>query len=156
MRWYHVTLYGGGAIAAFLLILVLWFGGRSIASGIRERRLALTPTATPTATITLTPTITSTPTMTPTITPLPTETPFYTPTSEPITTGTIGRNLFARNGCYEVFRATGRLPEGAVVTIIPQTERSFDEFNRECVLIEYRADDTNVIGYVLMLDLTIP
>ena len=156
LRWYHVTLYGGGAIAAFLLILVLWFGGRSIASGIRERRLALTPTATPTATITLTPTITSTPTMTPTITPLPTETPFYTPTSEPITTGTIGRNLFARNGCYESFRATGRLPEGAVVTIIPQTERSFDEFNRECVLIEYRADDTNVIGYVLMLDLTIP
>lgn len=156
LRWYHVTLYGGGAIAAFLLILVLWFGGRSIASGIRERRLALTPTATPTATITLTPTITSTPTMTPTITPLPTETPFYTPTSEPITTGTIGRNLFARNGCYESFRATGRLPEGAVVTIIPQTERSFDEFNRECVLIEYRADDTNVIGYVLMIDLTIP
>lgn len=156
LRWYHVTLYGGGAIAAFLLILVLWFGGRSIASGIRERRLALTPTATPTATITLTPTITPTPTVTPTITPLPTETPFYTPTSEPITTGTIGRNLFARNGCYESFRATGRLPEGAVVTIIPQTERSFDEFNRECVLIEYRADDTNVIGYVLMLDLTIP
>lgn len=156
LRWYHVTLYGGGAIAVFLLILVLWFGGRSIASGIRERRLALTPTATPTATITLTPTITSTPTMTPTITPLPTETPFYTPTSEPITTGTIGRNLFARNGCYESFRATGRLPEGAVVTIIPQTERSFDEFNRECVLIEYRADETNVIGYVLMLDLTIP
>ena len=156
LRWYHVTLYGGGAIAAFLLILVLWFGGRSIASGIRERRLALTPTATPTATITLTPTITPTPTVTPTITPLPTETPFYTPTSEPITTGTIGRNLFARNGCYESFRATGRLPEGAVVTIIPQTERSFDEFNRECVLIEYRADDTNVIGYVLMIDLTIP
>lgn len=156
LRWYYVTLYGGGGLAAILLILILWFGGRAVANGIKERQLALTPTATATATITLTPTITSTPTKTPTITPTPTETPFYTPTSEPITTGTITRNLFARNGCYETFRATGRLPEGAVVTIIPQSDRSFDEFNRECVLIEYRAEHTNVIGYVLLIDLTIP
>lgn len=156
LRWYYVTLYGGGALGAIILILTLWFSGRAIANNVRERQLALTPTITPTATITLTPTITNTPTKTPTITPTPTETPFYTPTSEPITTGTITRNLFARNGCYESFRATGRIPEGAVVTIIPQSDRSFDEFNRECVLIEYRAEETNVIGYVLLIDLTIP
>jgi len=156
LSWYYVTLYGGGAIAAVLVILILWLGGRDIARAVRQRQLALTPTATATATITPSPTITFTPTMTFTVTPLPTETPFYTPTPEPITTGTIIRTLWARNGCYEAYRATGRLPQGAVVTIIPQAERSFDEFNRECLLIEYRAEGANVIGYVLLIDMSIP
>jgi len=156
LTWYYITLYGGGVIAAVILFLVFWFGGRGIAGLIRERQLALTPTATATATITPTTTITPTPTITLTATPERSPTPVYTPTATPVITGTVTRNLFARNGCYESYRATGRIPLGAVVTLIAQSERTFDELNRECVLIEYRAEDQNVIGYVLLADMTIP
>ena len=94
--------------------------------------------------------------MTPTATPERSPTPIYSATPTPVITATITRNLFARNGCYETYRATGRIPEGAVVTLIAQSERAFDELNRECVLIEYRAEEANVIGYVLLADMTIP
>ncbi len=156
LRWYYVTLYGGGGITAILIILLLWFLGRGVAGTIQERQLALTPSPTSTATLTLTPTVTQTPTQTPTATPEVTDTPQYTPTPTPVVTGTTIRTLWARNGCYEGYPATGRIPEGAVVTLIAQPERTFDEFNRECVLVEYRAEATSVIGYILIIDLTIP
>jgi len=156
LRWYHVTLYGGGAIGGILIILALWFGGRGIAGAVRNQQLARTPSPTITASITPTSTITPTPTETPTPAPTPTETPFYTSTPTPIVTGTVLRNLFARQSCYEAFPATGRIPEGAVVTLISLPNRVFDDLNRECVLIEYRTEAANVIGYVLMMDLTFP
>jgi tetratricopeptide (TPR) repeat protein len=156
LRWYYVTLYGGGGIAVILILLLLWFLGRGLTGLIQERQLALTPSPTATATITQTPTVTQTPTQTPTATPDVTQTPQFTPTPTPIVMGTTIRTLWARNGCYEGFPATGRIPEGAVVTLIAQPERTFDEFNRECVLVEYRAEETSVIGYVLIIDLTIP
>ncbi len=105
----------------------------------------LTPTATPTATFTLTPT--QTPTVTPT--PLPTLTPTLTPT--PINAFT-QRDVYARNGCYEKFTAVGRIPSGASVRFLP-TERRFDEFNRECVLVEYLTPDGGAVtGWMLTLD----
>jgi hypothetical protein len=106
-----------------------------------------TPTVTATSTPTLTPSPTQTATQTPT--PLPTLTPTLTPT--PISAFT-QRDVFARNGCYEKFTAIGKIPAGATVRFLP-TERRFDEFNRECVLVEYLAPDGSAIdGWVLTLD----
>ena len=156
LRWYHLTVYGGGIIAGIILILALWFGGRGIAGAIQERQLALTPSPTATASIAPTETVTPTPTETATPTPELTETPFYTPTPTPVITGTVLRNLFARQSCYEAYPATGRIPEGGVVTLISLPNRVFDDLNRECVLIEYRTEASNVIGYVLLLDLSFP
>jgi tetratricopeptide (TPR) repeat protein len=156
LRWYHVTFYGGGAIAGIILILVLWFGGRGIANAVREQQLARTPSPTITASITPTSTITPTPTETPTPAPTLTETPFYTATPTPVVTGTALRNLFARQSCYEAFPATGRIPEGAVVTLISLPNRVFDDLNRECALVEYRTEAANVIGYILLMDLSFP
>ena len=156
LRWYHLTVYGGGIIAGIILILALWFGGRGIAGAIQERQLALTPSPTATATITPTGTVTPTPTETSTPTPEMTETPFYTPTATPVITGTTLRTLYARQLCYETYSFTGRIPEGGVVTLISLPNRVFDDLNRECVLIEYRTEASNVIGYVLLLDLSFP
>ena len=111
--------------------------------------LAQTPTvtATATSTATFTPSPTQTPTQTPT--PLPTLTPTLTPT--PIVAFT-QRDVFARNGCYEKFTAVGKIPSGASVRFLP-TERRFDEFNRECVLVEYLTPEGGAIaGWVLTLD----
>ena len=156
LRWYYVTLYGGGGIAGILLILALWFGGRGITTAVRNRQLALTPSPTVTATITQTPTITLTPTITPTSTPDMTATPQYTATPTPVITGTMKRTVWVREGCYEDEVAKSRIPEGAVVTLISIPERVFDNLNRECMLIEYRADGTSAVGYVLLMDMTIP
>jgi tetratricopeptide (TPR) repeat protein len=156
LRWYHVTLYGGGTIAGIILLLVLWFGGRGIAGAVRDQQLARTPSPTITASITPTSTITLTPTETATPAPTATETPFYTQTPTPVITGTVLRNLFARQSCYEAYPATGRIPEGGVVTLISLPNRVFDDLNRECLLIEYRTEAANVIGYILLLDLSFP
>ena len=156
LRWYHITLYGGGGIAGIILILVLWFGGQGIAGAVSQRQLALTPSPTVTASITPTNTITLTPTQTVTPVPTFTETPFYTQTPTPVVTGTALRDLFARQSCYEGFRSTGFIPEGAVLTLLSLPERVFDNLNRECVLIEYRTAETNILGYILIMDLTFP
>ena len=156
LRWYYLTFYGGGGIAVILIVLALFIGGRGIAGAVEQRQLALTPSPTMTATITPTSTITPTPTETPTPEPTPTETPFYTATPTPVVTGTALRDLFARQGCYEGFRSTGRIPEGAVVTLLSIPERVFDNLNRECVLIEYRTAEANVLGYLLIMDLSFP
>ncbi len=156
LRWYHLTFYGGGGMAVILIILILIFGGRGIAGAVQQRQLALTPSPTMTGTSTPTSTITPTPTETPTPEPTPTETPFYTATPTPVVTGTTLRNLFARQGCYEGFVSTGWIPEGAVVTLLSLPDRVFDNLNRECVLIEYRTAEANVLGYLLIMDLSFP
>ncbi len=156
LRWYPITLYGGGTIIAILVLIALWFGGQGIAGLVRQRQLALTPSPTATGTITPTPTITPTATVTPTPTPERSPTPIYSPTATPVITGTVLRTLFAREGCYESYRAVGRVPEGAVVSLIAIPNRVFDNLNRECVLIEYRTEDRAIIGYVPLVDMSIP
>ena len=156
LRWYYVTLYGGGSIAGLLIIMIFWFGGRGIASLVRNRQLALTPSPTATFTITPIPSITPTATVTPSFTPSPTETPFYTPTPTPIVKATVVRDLFAYSGCYETTNQVGKIYEGGEVTIIALPQRVFDDLNRECVLVEYLGEARTVTGYVLIADLYIP
>lgn len=156
LRWYYVTLYGGGALVGLLIILILWFGGRGIAALVRQRQLANLPTATATATITPTSTITPTPTETATPTPEQSPTPDFSPTPTPIIRGTVIRNLWAYSGCYENTNQVGRIPEGGEVTLIALPERVFDNLGRECVLVEYRGETRTVIGYLLIADLIIP
>lgn len=55
-------------------------------------------------------------------------------------------------GCYEKFTAVGKIPAGAIVRFLP-AERRFDEFNRECVLVEFLTPEGGAIaGWVLTLD----
>ncbi len=149
LRGYRLKLLGiraGGVIAALLIIglLAYWGFGRY-----QAYLISLTPTATPTpsATPTSTATSTLTPTFTPTVTP--TETPTLTPTPLFVYAQ---RDVWARNGCYEGFTAVGRIPAGGSVRFLP-SDRRFDGFNRECVLVEYQRDGAAVIGWVLTLDL---
>ena len=133
LRSYRLKVFGikAGLVLVGILILV------ALVLGVKTNtRLTCWPkppplTSTATSTATLTPSPTQTPTLTPT--PLPTLTPTLTPT--PIVAFT-QRDVFARNGCYEKFTAVGKIPAGASVRFLP-TERRFDEFNRECVLVEY-------------------
>ena len=127
-----------------LLILVAYWGlGRY-----RSYVISLTPTVTPTSTVTPTTTLTPTPTMTGT----PTSTPTATPTSTPLPISAIAqRDIWARNGCYESFTAVGRIPSGATVRFLPEGRR-FDDFNRECVLVEGERQGGSVIGWVLLMD----
>ncbi len=146
---YQLTLAairaGIALLAVAVLILIGWWGvGR-----VRAYLVSLTPTATPTptatATLTRTPTATATQTQTATITPLPSLTP--TPLN-----GFAQRDLFARNDCYEGYTAVGRIPAGSILRFLP-TERRFDAFSRECILIEYRKlDGGALIGWVLLAD----
>ena len=111
---------------------------------------------TPTATITLTPTITPTPTQTLTPTPDYSPTPTRTVTPTPIVNVVTLREVWARNDCYDNYNATGRIPAGTTLTLLPMAERRFDNFNRECVLVEFRGNGFAIIGYVLMMDITTP
>jgi tetratricopeptide (TPR) repeat protein len=149
LRSYRLKLLGirAGGIAIGLLILVViaaWGFGR-----FRSFLVSLTPTPTPTATATAT--TTPTPTMTPTATPTftPTSTPTLTPTPLVIIAQ---RDMWARNGCYEDFTAVGKVLSGSMLRMLP-SERRFDNFNRECVLIEYQREGGAVIGWVLTMDL---
>lgn len=150
---YFVVLVGGiiGLVLLGILVSTAW---RGISQSIDARNLARTPTVTRTPTTTLTPTPTSTPTLTPTptvyISPTPTETPTATPVIDLITV----RPVFARNGCYEGYSATGRIPEGVKVRLLSMPERMFDATNRECVLVEAQA--VGIIGYVWRIDLRAP
>ena len=144
-QWKLRGLQAGGIIIGILILygLVRWGAGR-----FQAYQLSLTPTATPTmtATATLTPTSTLTPTPTATFTPSPT--PTLTPT--PIA-GLAIRDVWARTGCYQTYNAVGKIPAGATLRFLP-SERRFDEFNRECALVEYDGPTSSVIGWVLMLD----
>jgi tetratricopeptide (TPR) repeat protein len=108
-----------------------------------------------------TPTVTPTPTFTATFTPTASHTPTITPTSPPTSTPTLSptpivaftqRQVYARNGCYEQFTAIGRIPAGAQVRFLPAGRR-FDEFSRECVLVEYLTETgAGIAGWLLTLD----
>lgn len=149
LRGYRMKTMGirlGIILAGVILLalLVYWGFGRY-----RSYVISLTPTVTPTATITPTVTLTPTPTMTGTPTLTPTATPTSTP---PPTSGIVQRDVWARNGCYESFTAVGRIFTGATVRFLP-AERRFDDFNRECVLVEGQREGGSVIGWVLLMDI---
>lgn len=147
-----------GGLAAIIALIVLGLlislAFRGISNAAYERNLARTPTITYTPTITLTPTITPTATITPTPTPDYSPTPTYTVTPTPIVVVLTLREVWARSDCYDNFRATGSIPAGMTLTLLPMAERRFDNFNRECVLVEYRSGDYAILGYVLMADVT--
>ena len=65
------------------------------------------------------------------------------------------RDVYARSDCYAGYKSTGLIPQGTTLTLLPMAERRFDEFNRECVLVEFRGSDFAIIGYVLMADVTV-
>lgn len=145
---YRWKLWGIRIGVAFIILILLgiiasWGMGRY-----RAYLLSLTPTPTPTASVT--PTVTLTPTATATGTPTPTPTPSPTITPPPVS-GFVQRAVWARSGCYESFNAAGRIPAGGFVSFLP-SERRFDDFNRECVLVEYQRDQGAVIGWILILD----
>lgn len=146
---YRASLTGirAGIVLLGLIILgvVLWLGGTQV----RAYVLALTPTVTATPTATATVTRTPQPSATATNTPNP---PTITPT--PLT-GATARTVWARNGCYETFEAIARIPEGGIVRFMP-VERTFDNFNRECVFVEYVGETRTIIGWVLLADLAGP
>ena len=150
---YIMTAFGGLIILILLGVLIsaAW---RGISQSIYERNLARTPTATRTPTITLTPTQTPTPTLTstPTIYYSPTPTEISTPT--PVIDLVTMRQVYARNGCYEGYTATGHIPAGVKVRLLSISERVFDQTNRECVLVE--APSLGIIGYVWRIDLRVP
>lgn len=146
---------GLAALVALIVIgLLISLAFRGFSNAAYERNLARTPTITPTPTITLTPTITPTATITPTPTPDYSPTPTYTVTPTPIVAVQTLREVWARSDCYDNFRATGSIPAGITLTLLPMAERRFDNFNRECVLVEYRSGDYAILGYVLMADVT--
>lgn len=151
-------LIGGAGLVllAALIITGIVMASRAISAAAYERNLAKTPTVTPTATITLTPTITPTPTQTLTPTPDYSPTPTRTVTPTPIVNVVTLREVWARNDCYDNYNATGRIPAGTTLTLLPMAERRFDNFNRECVLVEFRGNGFAIIGYVLMMDITTP
>lgn len=136
-----------GAILLGVLIVagLAWYGFGEF----KAYQLSLTPTATATATMTATPTRTSTPTSTATITPTPTTT--LTPTPTPVIAQTL-RDVWARSNCYEGYPAIGKIPANSPVNFLP-AERRFDNFNRECVLIEYQEFGSSIIGWILISDL---
>jgi len=152
---YRATLTGikaGGVILVVALIaMVLFYGFTQV----RGYVISLTPTMTPTRTLTPTPTRTllptSTPTLPPTATPVPPPTPQPSLTPTPLT-GSVARLVWARAGCYEQYDAIQRIQADATVRFLP-SERRFDSFSRECVLVEYDNGNQSVIGWILLMDL---
>jgi len=146
---YHTTLTaikaGVIVIGVFIIGLLLWMGYGKANAYI----LSLTPTATSTPTAT----VTSTPTPIPTATETPTPEPTLTPTISPTPmTAALARTVWAREGCYDSFEARARIPEGAIVRLLP-VERRWDSFNRECVFVEYVGDTRTINGWILIADL---
>ncbi len=148
LRRYNLSLLGmraGGIFFGIVIVILIgmWGVGR-----IHAFQLSLTPTATATPTSTATFTPTPTLTATPTASPTPTLTPTLTPTPM---TGFAQRDIWARNGCYEGFNAVGKIPSGGALSFLPSPRR-FDNFSRECVLVEYQTNSGAVIGWVLFAD----
>ncbi len=145
-RWKLTGIRLGIVLGVILLILLIanWGVGRFNAF-----MLSLTPTATPTATATTTPTPTTT--LTPTLVPTATQTGTPTETPRPFSSLT-QRDIWARSGCYTGFSAVGSIPAGGTVRFLP-SERRFDDFNRECALVDYQRGGSDVIGWVLLQDL---
>jgi hypothetical protein len=149
LRSFKWTLLGARFGSAFFGIVLLLFLGSWGIGRFHAYQLSLTPTPTPTTT----PTPTITPTATATYTPTPTLTPTATPTLTPTPiAGIAQRDMWARSGCYESYTAVGKIPAGGDLRFLP-SERRFDSFNRECILVEYDRADGAVIGWVLMVDI---
>ena len=144
----------GAVIIIILLIIGISLAFRGISNAVDARNLARTPTVTMTPTVTLTPTVTQTPTITLTPTPDYSPTPTNTITPTPIMMVETIREVWARNDCYDNFAATGRIPIGTTLTLLPMAERKFDTFNRECMLVQFSSGNFAIIGYVLLMDLT--
>jgi tetratricopeptide (TPR) repeat protein len=148
-RYYQATTglkaIGFLAIIILLIFTVMWVSGR-----VHSFIISLTPT--PTATLTLTPSTTPTASSTPTPTLTVTPTPSVTPTPTAVS-GQALRPVWVRSGCYESFPAINRVPQGGILRFIP-SDRRFDPFQRECVLVEYRFQDQSIIGWVLISDVT--
>jgi tetratricopeptide (TPR) repeat protein len=140
-----------GIKAGVVVLIVLLIGFIIFLAGTRVRSyiLSLTPTNTPTPTSTPLPTATGTRTPTPVPTATSTSLPTATPT--PLA-GVVARKVWARSGCYEAFAPIQQIPEGGVVRFLP-SERRFDTFNRECVLVDYENGSQSVIGWILIADL---
>ena len=149
LRSYYWKLTGvrlGIVLGGIILLLIIANLG---INRFRAYQLALTPTVTPT--VTMTPTSTATATPTTTLTPTVTHTP--EPTNTPLPISSLAqRDIWARSGCYEGFNAVGRIRAGGEVRFLP-SDRRFDDFNRECALVEYQREGGDVIGWVLMMDL---
>jgi tetratricopeptide (TPR) repeat protein len=152
LRTYRLKVLGikagiGVGVILFIIGLAAWGRGR-----IQAYQLAQTPSVTPTFTATAT--FTPTPSLTPTITP--TFTPTFTPTISPTPiVAFTQRDVYARNGCYEKFTAIGKIPAGSNVRFLP-AERRFDEFSRECVLVEYLTPTgAGIAGWLLTIDVGI-
>jgi tetratricopeptide (TPR) repeat protein len=146
MAGYRATLTGIKAGGIILVVVIIGFIIFLAGTQVRSYILSLTPTLTPTLTRTPLPTATGTrlpPTATPTPPPSPTPTPLG---------GVVARTIWARSGCYEAFAAIQRIPEGGNVRFLP-SERRFDIFNRECVLVEFDNGSQSVIGWMLIADL---
>ncbi len=141
----------GGLLAIIVLGLLISVATRSIAV---QCRRATWPAPQPPlhANIHADPTITPTPTKTLTPTPDYSPTPTKTATPTPVIVVETIRQVYARNDCYEGYIATGRIPQGTLVTLLPMPERRFDNFNRECLLVEFRGNGFSIIGYVLLVD----
>ena len=144
----------GAIVILVLIIMAVSLTARQISDSAYERNLARTPTVTMTPTVTLTPTATLTPTITTTPTPDYSPTPTNTVTPTPVVFVRAVRDIWVRTGCYGSFSSPGRIREGMTVELVSMQERRFDEFNRECVLIEYSSGDYAIIGYVLIEDIT--
>jgi tetratricopeptide (TPR) repeat protein len=136
---------GAGILALLILGGLAWFGFNQF----QDYQLSLTPTATATATFTATPSRTPMPTATASMTPTPTVT--FTPTPTPTIAQTL-RDVWARSNCYEGYPAIGKIPANSQVDFLP-AERRFDNFSRECVLVEYEEFGSSIIGWILIADL---
>ncbi len=146
---YQNTRMGLRVLGIGAILIVILLAGLLVRNGWRSYQISRIPTTTPT--FTQTPTVTLTPTQTATVTPTitPTPPPTLTPTPQ---AGVALRDVWARNGCYETFNAIGKIPEKGPVRFLP-SERRFDDFNRECVLVEYTGPQNSIIGWVLISDL---
>ena len=152
LRSYYASQNFTKFIIVFIILLLFGLFGWWAFGRFQAYLVSLTPTPTNTATTTPTPSSTPTLTTTPTLTPTATKTP--TPTSTP-TVGVALRDVWARSSCYEGFNAVGRIPAGGTLDFL-QAERRFDQFNRECVLVEYQSESKNIIGWVLLIDIGSP
>lgn len=152
LRPYFASLSIMKAGAVLVILIILGGFGWWAVNRFKVYLDTLTPTATPTLTATATATVTST------TTPTSTSTPTSTPTSTATPTPTIGialRDIWARNSCYEGYTAIGRIKVGGTLSFLP-AERRFDQFNRECILVEYQEEGKSVIGWVLYIDVGSP
>jgi tetratricopeptide (TPR) repeat protein len=147
---YKAIRLGFQAGAVLIVLILLYLFGLWGVRRFQAYQLARTPSPTSTATITPTSTLTATSTATGTWTPTPTAT--FTPTPTPIF-GFARRDIWARNGCYEEFTATGRIPTGGQVNFLT-SERRFDQFSRECALVEYNEFGRSIIGWILLVDVS--